>query len=138
MCSFVLFVIKYSQELEGLQYLRSSTKGSGRMRVTTHGMKDAMLHGSATERLITSYSLLTTLEENLPWLAARTFDGINITRKEDGYLVVLKGHRGKQSQVAFFTGCDVADAIMVMTHELLFDLAKWRPDKWAAMRSDKS
>lgn len=106
--------------------------------ITTHQMQEIFRSGSYGARLGVTHNMILTLDEWLPWLAARTFQGLTFTNKDDGWLIVLRATSQNKPQVAFFAGVSPEDAAVVMAHSLLFDLASWKPDKWAATRIDKN
>ena len=105
--------------------------------LTTHKMKSVFQEGTASERMQVVRIVIILLDEYLPWLARRQFTGMTFTQKEDGWLIVLRAIRKSKREVSFFAGVTPEDAATVMVHNLLFGLARWKPDKWVSTRSDK-
>lgn len=108
------------------------------MWLTTHRMKEEIIHGKTENRVAVAEHLLTSLQAHLPWLAARELTGVNIKRREEDWILVLKARRKTKHQVCFFTGDSIEDCLVNMAHGLLWDLATWKEDKWTTMRSDKT
>lgn len=106
------------------------------MRTTKH-MQNIMMNGRSEEREATAMHLLANLDEYLPWLAARTLDGLTLTHKQSDWLLVIKATRGTKKQVAFVGGDHPGECFEVAAHMLLFDLITWKADKFSTMRSDK-
>lgn len=104
----------------------------------TADMQRAFREGGPLSRMTASIYLLYDLDQHLPWLAARQFDGINLTSRSDGWLLVVKARRKDRPQVAFFDGDNPEECFTNMAHQLLFDLAQWKDDKFRSMRSDKT
>ena len=105
---------------------------------TTATIKEVFRSGTASERLLEAMLVFASLDEWLPWLAARQLLRITITKKDDDWLLVASARLGRDSQVAFQGGYDPEDAIVAFVHALCFGLVTWKKDKWGSMRSDKN
>lgn len=107
------------------------------MSMTTHRMKKAFQEQGPSSRMAASIHLLWGLDQHLPYLAARTFKGLTLTYRDDGWLLVLKADRKGRPQVAFFGGDNPEECIHEMASSLIFDLVRWQPDKFRSIRNDK-
>lgn len=105
--------------------------------MTTAEMQRAFRDGGPLSRLTAAMMLFFNMDEHLPFLAARTYTGHNLTQKADGWLLVMKAERGGKPQVAFAAGDHPEECYLVAAHSILFNLTLWKPDKYRTMRSDK-
>lgn len=102
---------------------------------TTHSMREALRSGNSQQRLKAAQLVLQNLEEWLPWLSGRRLVGLNITARDDGWLLVLKATRKGIPEVAFIGGDSLEDCLVDTAHGLLFAFIQWKPDKFRSMRS---
>lgn len=105
---------------------------------TTKSLQDAIATGGPLVRLHAAMELAAHMDDYLPWLAAREFVGMTITRKTDEWLFVLKAFRGNKPEVCFFAAESLEEGYLMVAWAVLWDLAAWKADKWGTMRSDKT
>lgn len=108
----------------------------GKQVQTTQQLKRALTDGTPAERLHASHLIMANLDEHLPWLAKRTLIGLTISKKDDGWLMIVRAKRGRQPQVSFHHAATLDELWLVTAWWLFHDLARWRNDKYRAMRSD--
>lgn len=105
---------------------------------TTHRLKTVFESGSDQERVAATQSFVTQINEQLPYMAARQFTGLTLKKREDDWFIVLRGTYRGEPEVCFAAGHNVEEALMELVHGLIFDLNRWKPDKFTTMRSDKT
>jgi len=101
-------------------------------------LQEVMRTQGPLSRKLAAMDIFTCLDEFVPWLAARRFDGLVIKEMEDAWLLIIKAKYKKKHQVAFVFGDNIEECMVRLAHELLFDLIVWREDKWWSMRRDKT
>lgn len=66
------------------------------------------------------------------WFAVRTFRGVNVVKKADGWLAVVKAsNRQGKPEVAFVGGSEPGDVWWLVAYAAANDLLRFKPDKWA-------
>lgn len=63
------------------------------------------------------------------FLAGLELTQMSLFKREDGWLVMLKGERGKKKRVAFMNAGTFADALVLVATSLDTNSVPWREDK---------
>ena len=105
---------------------------------TTQYLKSSITNGGPSTRVHTAMELVVNLDHYLPWLAAREFSGLSVKKKEVEWIATLKAWSGQKPQVAFFAAESLEELYLAIAWALLWDLLRWKPDKWGTMRSDET
>lgn len=108
------------------------------MFTTTHEIQKTLANGTPDERVVAAMTVLARIDEWMPWLEARRFDGMTITGKDDDWLIVLRATYKKRKQVAFVAEDTLEEALIGTAHRFCFGLLQWKEDQFRSMRSDKN
>lgn len=71
-------------------------------------------------------------------IAGHRLTGVNFKVVEEGVLVTLKKESPKGPMVAFIHANDLDAALEIVAACIKQNAIKWKPDKWATMRNDKT
>ena len=105
---------------------------------TTQYLKSSITNGSTENRLFVAMEITQHMDEYLPWLQGRELAGLSIKSKTDEWMATLKAWSGGKPQVAFFVAESLEELYYAVAWALLWDLVKWKPDKWGTIRSDET
>lgn len=105
---------------------------------TTAELKQTFLHGTGPQQARAASAVFVYLDEYLPWLEARALTGVTLTRKDEGYLIVVKATHKGLPQVGFAFDRDVGGVMVQLARKLVLGQMSWRPDRYGTMRSDKT
>lgn len=74
---------------------------------------------------------LACLDEVVAAYTGRAMTGITISKKEDGWLLVLRGKNGSGHEVAFASGPDLHGTVLDLAAQMKAGSIRWKPDKYA-------
>lgn len=73
---------------------------------------------------------LAVLDEVIPTYTGRAMTGLTLSKKEDGWLLVLRGKNGSGPEVAFTAGPRPHDCLVELASKVKHGGLRWRPDKY--------
>lgn len=74
---------------------------------------------------------LLCLLEVVAWYSGGVYDGHTLSRKEEGWLLVVRVRLDGRPMVAFSFGARPADAVGQFARSLARGSVQWRPDKYS-------
>jgi hypothetical protein len=75
---------------------------------------------------------LIGIDELVPYYSGLVFTGLNLSKKEGGWFLVMRAQRANGERVvAFFAGGRPYEALWLMCRQLSSREISWKPDKYA-------
>lgn len=74
---------------------------------------------------------LFALHEVLAWYSGIVFTGLSIKKRDDDWLLVLRGTKGKKPVVLFVSGDDFEDCVLTVAKLVSRGQDSWLPDRFA-------
>lgn len=78
----------------------------------------------------TAAAMLLLMSEEVAWWAGKVYIGHSLSKRDDGWLLVVRATERGSSMVAFAGGRTQGDAVRQFAYELAHDLLVWRKDKF--------
>lgn len=78
-----------------------------------------------------AFDMLTTLDEEVPWYTGYVFDGLTITRKPPGWLLVVRSTiPGGSHKVTFYSNRKLASVWLLFCIDLYYRRIRWSDDRF--------
>lgn len=107
-----------------------SSERTGDGRLKPYAAKKRLRTNSRWPEDEQAAAYIILLGESLGFWGRRTLTGFTVTKKEDGWLLIVKAlHKGKP-EVSFTHAATYQEAIKEWANGLVYDLVKWRPDQF--------
>jgi hypothetical protein len=71
---------------------------------------------------------ITCLPESIGWYARMEYTGHSLTKKSDGWLLIVRAKRSQRAMVSFYHAQTIWDCFWRLGSDLTLNQVKWRED----------